>query len=261
MASACSFHGVIGVQNATPYVLEANKRFWKMEGFVPISVESDDTVCDLPVSVFIFGGKNAPPEDGIYFINARLITTAVEDETSLELYCVDDMQSTDSGRVLPTIIVVGKVSKGSEELKDNRAFDIDIMQYAIMPQQLARIRCFYPDEHPRLTKTPVPTADKHVIVQGSISQLLPKRCVIRVHDITLGPSPSVVERRRDAETIPPSKLKSFNWSGGKGKKSKRASHIDSELDSDPSPSKGKKKKVCSPDAIGDNVASSSTKTM
>lgn len=42
------------------------------------------------------------------------------------------MQSADGGRLLPTIIVVGKVSKGSSELKDNRTFDIDVMQYGIM---------------------------------------------------------------------------------------------------------------------------------
>ncbi|KAG1817743.1 hypothetical protein EV424DRAFT_1540332 [Suillus variegatus] len=117
----------------------------------------------------------------------------MKDETSLELYCVDNMQSTDGGRLLPMIIVISKVSKGSSELKDNHTFDIDIMQYVIMPQQLVRLYCFYPDDYPHLTKTPVPTADKHVIIQGTISELHHKQCVIHMHDITLGPSTSVVD--------------------------------------------------------------------
>ncbi|KIK32884.1 hypothetical protein CY34DRAFT_100593 [Suillus luteus UH-Slu-Lm8-n1] len=250
MASACTFHGVIGIEHAEPYVLESKKRFWKMDGFVPISTDPEDSAGDLPASVFIFGGNNPPPEDGIYFVNARIVTTVNQDDTSLELYCVDDMQSTDISKFLPTVIVVGKVTKGSSELKDKRAFDVDITQYGIMPQQIARIRCFYPDNHPRLTKTPVPTAEKHVVVQGSIIKLTHNRCVIRVHDITLGPSTGVVEKQYDVEKTPPVKLKSFNWSSGKDKKSKRAKHADSD-ESDLSPSKGKKKAV-------DNVASSSS---
>lgn len=178
-------------------------------------------------------------------------------------YLVDDMQPTDSGRALPTVVLVGKVSKGSSELVDTRGFDVDIMQYGIMPQQLARIRCFYPDSHPRLSKTPVPTAEKHVIVQGCISELYDNRCVISVHDITLGPSTAVVERRRHAEAVPPAKLKSFNWSEGKGKKSQRAVHGDSERESDPPRSKGKKRKHDSVhETVGEKSeaeASSSTK--
>lgn len=89
MASACSFHGVVGIQNAVPYALEARKRFWKMEGFVPLSLDVEDDLADLAVSVFIFGGTTAPPEDGIYFINARIITSTTDEHVSLELYCVD----------------------------------------------------------------------------------------------------------------------------------------------------------------------------
>lgn len=80
--------------------------------------------------------------------------------------CAQDMQSTDGGRSLSTVIVIGKVSKGSSELMEGHAFDINIMQYIIMPQQLSRIHCFYPEDHPHLTKTPMPTAEKHVIIQG-----------------------------------------------------------------------------------------------
>jgi len=67
MASVCSFHSVVGIQNATHYVLEPRKMFWKMDGFVPVSLDTDNDVGDLPISIFIFSGKNAPPEDGIYF--------------------------------------------------------------------------------------------------------------------------------------------------------------------------------------------------
>jgi hypothetical protein len=104
------------------------------------------------------------------------------------------MQPTDSGRALPTVILVGNVSKGSSELVDTRGFNVDVMQYGIMPQQLARMHCFYPDGHLHLSKTPVPTAEKHVIVQGCISELYDNHCIISVHDITLRPSTAVVER-------------------------------------------------------------------
>ncbi|KAG1761172.1 hypothetical protein EDD22DRAFT_954238 [Suillus occidentalis] len=230
MASACTFQGIVGIQNATRYSLDPKKTFWKMEGFVPVSPDPEDGVGDLSASVFVFGGRNAPPEDGIYFVNARIVTTTVDENTSLELYCVDDMQQTDGARAIPTIIVVGKVSKGSSGLVDTRGFDVDIMQYGVMPQQLARIQCFYPDDHPHLSKTPLPTAEKHVIVQGSISELYDNRCIISVHDITLGPLTAVVERRRHAEAVPPTKLKSFNWNGGKGKKTPttRVTHVEDD---------------------------------
>jgi hypothetical protein len=94
------------------------------------------------------------------------------------------------------------VSRGSSELVDSRAFDMDIMQYGIMPQQLARARYFYPEDHSRLMKTPVSTAEKNIIVQGSISEISHHRCLVRVHDITLGPSAGVVEKRRHAEAVP-----------------------------------------------------------
>lgn len=246
MASACTYHGIIGIQNAARYILDPKKTFWQMEGFVPVSPDPEDGVGDLPAAVFTFGGRNAPPENGIYFVNARIVTTTVNNSTSLELYCVDDLQRIDGARAIPTVILVGKVSKGSSGLVDTRGFDVDIMQYGIMPQQLARLRCFYPDDHPRLSKTPVPTAEKHVIVQGCITELDDNRCVISVHDITLGPSTAVADRRRHAEAVPPTKLKSFNWGGGKGKKSQRAAHGDSDRESEPPPepsrSKAKKRK-------------------
>jgi hypothetical protein len=61
------------------------------------------------------------------------------------------MQATENGRALPTVIVVGNVSRGSSELVNNHAFNLT-------PQQLARVHCYYPEDHPHLMKTPVPTA-------------------------------------------------------------------------------------------------------
>jgi hypothetical protein len=156
------------------------------------------------------------------------VHSVISIDVAASIHLFQDLQRIDGAHAIPTVILVGKVSKGSLGLVDTRGFDVNIMQYGIMPQQLARLRCFYPDDHPRLSKTPVPTAEKHVIVQGSITELYDSHCIISVHDITLGPSTAVADRHRHAEAVPPTKLKSFNWGGGKGKKSQRAAHGDSE---------------------------------
>ncbi|KAG2065883.1 hypothetical protein BDR04DRAFT_1145178 [Suillus decipiens] len=74
MASACSFYGVVGTQSATPYTLEPKQRFWKMNGFMPASVDSEDSVGD-PVSVFTFTDRKAPQIDSqrnrMFFIGGR----------------------------------------------------------------------------------------------------------------------------------------------------------------------------------------------
>ncbi|KAG2070525.1 hypothetical protein BDR04DRAFT_1100024 [Suillus decipiens] len=44
MAPACSFHGVVAIQNAMPYILELKKRSWNMDRFVLVSVGRDDSV-------------------------------------------------------------------------------------------------------------------------------------------------------------------------------------------------------------------------
>lgn len=41
------FHGVVGIESATHYSLE-NRRFWKMDGFIPLPMHSDETTTDLP---------------------------------------------------------------------------------------------------------------------------------------------------------------------------------------------------------------------
>lgn len=60
-----------------------------MDCFVPLLLDTDDSGSDLPASVFTFGGRTAPPEDGVYFINALLITSGGGDNTTIKLYCVD----------------------------------------------------------------------------------------------------------------------------------------------------------------------------
>jgi hypothetical protein len=130
-------------------------------------------------------------------------------------------------RALPSVTVIGKVTKGSSELHHSHSFDIDITQYGIMPQQVARICCFYPDGLRRLQKTTVPDAGKHVAVHGVITEIKARWCVVRVHDITLGPSDGIIDARRKHDNAPPKKLANFNWSG-KAKRSKVAIAMESD---------------------------------
>ncbi|KAG1800912.1 uncharacterized protein HD556DRAFT_1438913 [Suillus plorans] len=97
------YKSIMGIQNASPYSLN-RKFFWKMDGFVPLAPDTEDSgnAMDLPMSIFTFGGSTALPEDGVYFINTHLITTTVGDEPVLELYCVDHIQPLDSARTLDT---------------------------------------------------------------------------------------------------------------------------------------------------------------
>jgi hypothetical protein len=93
MALSCTLHGIVGIQNATPCAPLDKKRFWKMDCFVPLLLDTDDSSSDLPASVFTFGGRTAPPEDGVYFINARLITSGGGDNTTIELENKAEMES------------------------------------------------------------------------------------------------------------------------------------------------------------------------
>jgi hypothetical protein len=83
MTLACTFHGIIGVQDA--YAIDKKK----MDGYVPLPLETEESAGDLHVTVFTFGGGSPPPEDGIYFINARILTVTNDDETNVEMCCVD----------------------------------------------------------------------------------------------------------------------------------------------------------------------------
>lgn len=52
-------------------------------------MDSDDNTTDFPASIFTYGGRTVPPDDSVYFVNARLITASVDDETKIELDCID----------------------------------------------------------------------------------------------------------------------------------------------------------------------------
>jgi len=93
-----------------------------------------------------------------------------------------------------------------------------IMLSSWTPQQLAKVHCYYPEDHPHLMKSPVTTAEKHVIIQGCILELQHNQCVVCVHNITLEPSTGVVKKCCHTEAVLPAKLKSFNWSGSKQKR-------------------------------------------
>lgn len=60
-----------------------------MDGYISLSMDSEETSTDLLTSIFTYGSRTAPPEDGVYFVNARLIMATVDDETNIELYCID----------------------------------------------------------------------------------------------------------------------------------------------------------------------------
>jgi hypothetical protein len=55
---------------------------------VLVSLDPEDSVEYLPDSIINFGGKKHHL-NVIYFIDARMHTTTVDEERSLESYCVD----------------------------------------------------------------------------------------------------------------------------------------------------------------------------
>jgi hypothetical protein len=79
-----------------------------------------------------------------------------------------------------------------------------------MPQQLTRVRCYYPQSHPHLIKTPVLSPGKHVCVQGVIVGMENDHCVIIVRDIIFGPSDNVTAGP-STDSSPPGTLKRFDW--------------------------------------------------
>ncbi|KAG2061734.1 hypothetical protein BDR06DRAFT_1000862 [Suillus hirtellus] len=129
---------------------------------------------DLEVAVFTFGANTALAEDGIYLMHAcTMIGSGVTDEGTsthtLHLYANDESQPLeDSNHALLILIVVGKVSQSNYALEQDHGFDINISQYVFAPQQNIRVHCYYPQGHPWLSKTPLPSASKHVIIQGTV---------------------------------------------------------------------------------------------
>ncbi|KAG0707164.1 hypothetical protein DFH29DRAFT_995226 [Suillus ampliporus] len=202
MATSASFHGVVGIQNGGRFQID-KKNFWRYDGFIA----TPDGV-DLHINVFMFGANTASVEDG------KLAH-------SLHLFANDELQPLpDGARAFPTVIIAGKVSRGTFSLKQENGFDMDISQYVAGPQQNTRVRCYYPQGHPRFTKTPLPTASKHVVVQGTVHNIIGDQCIVVVKDITLGPSDMVVTTDDSSENAPPTSLKQFDWGGAHKDKEK-----------------------------------------
>ena len=87
MATSCTFHGIIGISSASPYMMD-NKNFWRYQAFIA----TPDG--DFAVSVFAFRGNTASVEHGIYLIDARAVVGIILDENghssqTLHLYVID----------------------------------------------------------------------------------------------------------------------------------------------------------------------------
>ena len=116
----------------------------------------------------------------------------------------------------PLFVIVGKVSRSDLDVDHNRAFNIDVSQYGAAPQQLIRLRCFYPVTNTRFMKTPLPAAGKHVVVHGYLTGFAVGRCLIHIVDIALGPGSDLFGSSSD---VPPStKFGKFDWKDRKGKR-------------------------------------------
>ncbi|KIK13752.1 hypothetical protein PISMIDRAFT_17767 [Pisolithus microcarpus 441] len=171
MASSCNVHGVVGVRNGRAFTYSQGKTFWKHDGFLPLPSG------DLAVDFFTFGGDPALLEDGPYSGIARVIlqtTAAANMETTdpiLQLFAMDDFVAMplmaaecDSQMPSPAFITVGRVCRSNLDVDQNRGFDIDVSQYGAAPQQLIRLRCFYPSSPTCFLITPLPNVGKHVII-------------------------------------------------------------------------------------------------
>ena len=110
---------------------------------------------------------------------------------------------------LPTLITVGKVSKGTLQLQQDRGFDIDVSQYAGTSSQNLRVHCYFP-ESPRFIKTPFPPASKHVVVHATVLRMEGDRCITAVKDIALGPLQGVIAGA-SSDSSPPMTFTHFDW--------------------------------------------------
>ncbi|KIK40522.1 hypothetical protein CY34DRAFT_13649 [Suillus luteus UH-Slu-Lm8-n1] len=154
---------------------------------------------DLAVSILTFGANTASSEDGIYLMHTQaMIGLGLTDQGTsthaLHFYAIDELQPLDDGiHALPMLIVAGK--------------------------QNIHVRCYYPQGHPHLSKTPLPSASKHVIVQGTILRIENEHCVLTVKDIAFGPSDNVVAGPT-SDVISSTPSKGFDWSGKKKRNTK-----------------------------------------
>lgn len=171
MASACSIHGVLGILNGRPFEYAPKKTFWIHDTYLPLP----DDRQDFGLNVLTFGGDPSPLNDGIYFVNGRVIlhiawgtdtsrrTPTVQvfanDVSCLFSLCLlltllmisflkDVVELPAGARAPPMFVITGRVSRSSVDLVQDRMFDIDVSQYGAENQQVVRVRCQYPPEHP-----------------------------------------------------------------------------------------------------------------
>ncbi|KAG2365898.1 hypothetical protein BDR07DRAFT_1480782 [Suillus spraguei] len=200
MVTSCTFHGLVGIQNASRYQYD-NKHYWKYDGYIALPDS------DLAVAVFTFGANTASAEDGIYLMHGRtMIGSAVTDEGTsthtLHIYANDELQPLEDGnRALPILIVVGKKN--------------------------IRVHCYYLQGHPWLSKTPLPSASKHVVIQGTVLRIEQERCVLAVKDIAFGPADNVIAGPT-SDVVSSTPSKAYDWSSKE--KSKRGRGNDDEDD-------------------------------
>lgn len=108
---------------------------------------------------------------GVYLLDARAVIGRAADKDgrtayTLHLYATDvriyihhcsrivllifqDMQTV----LCLVLIIAGKVSKGTFQLQQERASDMDVAQYAGSSSQNLRVRCYFPDGS-QFAKTP-----------------------------------------------------------------------------------------------------------
>ncbi|KIM50840.1 hypothetical protein SCLCIDRAFT_33946 [Scleroderma citrinum Foug A] len=222
MGSFCTYQGIVGIHTSEPYIYSDKRRYWKHDAVVPV------VQTDVPVDVLTFGGEAAAMEGSIYYVTARTILQpnpkSEEGEFRLQLYANTPLQPLPpNARAVCALTISGKVSQGSAELEKHRGFNIDVSQFGAAPHQSIRLRCYFPSTHPRLTRTPLPSAGRHVIVQGCIQRIDGDRCIVSVNDIKFGASESIFT----VDTHPPTKLSHFDWSTkGKGKRARYDSNDD-----------------------------------
>ncbi|KAG1817030.1 hypothetical protein DFJ58DRAFT_751643 [Suillus subalutaceus] len=153
MVTSASFHGMVGLQNASRYMID-KKNYWRYDGFI-----ATPEMGDIPLNMFTFSANTASTEDGIYLL--------------------DELQPLpDGARAFPTIVIAGKVLRGAFTLQQENSFDMDVSQYVAGPQQNMRVHCYYLKGHPRFSKTPLPTASKHIVIQGTVRSVTGDRCMV-----------------------------------------------------------------------------------
>jgi hypothetical protein len=112
-------------------------------------------------------------------------------------------------------------------LEQDHGFDIDISQYVFAPQKNIRVHCYYLQGHPWLSKTPLPSASKHVVIQGTVLRIEQERCVLAVKDIAFGPADNVIAGPT-SDVVSSTPSKAYDWSGKKKKDTKTKDAADSK---------------------------------